>query len=87
MTRPGCNGRGAVRRVGGECVTTQRAGLGIGDLTWLDRKRKLGWAADLREALTRPGGYAADNTAWGGNWAITLPAAGTAPVPARRRRN
>jgi pimeloyl-ACP methyl ester carboxylesterase len=49
------------------------------DLVWLDRERKLSWAADLRESLVRPDGYARDNVAWGGDWDIDVTAV-TCPV-------
>ena len=44
------------------------------DLRWLDREKKLSWAADLREALSRFDGYARDNVAWGGPWDIDVTA-------------
>jgi pimeloyl-ACP methyl ester carboxylesterase len=46
------------------------------DLGWLDREKKLSWAADLREALARFDGYARDNVAWGGDWDIDVTAIG-----------
>ncbi|WP_203725558.1 alpha/beta fold hydrolase [Paractinoplanes durhamensis] len=54
-------------------------GAPAADLGWLDREKKLSWAADLREALTRPDGYARDNVAWGGDWDIDVTAV-TCPV-------
>jgi len=49
-------------------------GAPAGDLGWLDREKKLSWAADLREALARFDGYARDNVAWGGAWDIDVTA-------------
>lgn len=44
------------------------------DLLWLDRDRRLLWAADLRESLPSTEGYARDNVAWGGDWDIDVSA-------------
>lgn len=49
-------------------------GVPPADLAWLDRERKLSWAADLREAVARFDGYARDNVAWGGAWDIDVTA-------------
>ena len=44
------------------------------DMLWLDRERRILWAADLREALRCGDGYARDNIAWGGDWDIDVTA-------------
>ena len=40
------------------------------DTSWLDAEATRHWAADLRDALQSPDGYARDNVAWGGDWDV-----------------